>query len=631
MAGSFFEEYDLGKWVYSAKDKLWQYVVKKSEECFLKAENTRASIKTKEELSEYSKEMKESFIKNLGGIPYDKNIPLNAKTIGVIEEDGLKIEKIIFESRPKVYVTANLYIPEKRKNPCGAVLFQLGHAENGKSCGQYQRVARSIASCGLIVLVMDPVGQGERFSYYEKSIGKETVPATVTDHQYTGEQCVLTGDNIARYFIADAMRAIDYLQSRPEVDNERIGATGSSGGGTATCHLMLCDDRIKAAAPGTFVTTRQAYLYAGGSQDSEQIWMNATKNGFDHHEFVLSFAPKPLLLLIVESDFFPIEGADEVYAVGKRFYELFGKADKLKFFSDKSTHAYTDNLARAAAEFFASELNGEDKTPDKNLIKSLPGQELNCTEKGQIAAEFDDAEFVYDENLKRFHGLEVPELPIKDFLNEKINYNRTENPLRLRNYGNMYERNLVITPYMWFPQNQMPGYGLLYRQFDKTPTEVVICLWGRGTDNLEEHIYTIRRFCKEGKAVFVIDLSGMGKSMPHSLNTAYSEKVQYGVLNKLTKDLFFLGDSLCALRLFDLRYAINVVCKELGLKPSIYAEGVCAAYARLYKELDSTIEITLHEPMPEYNEIVEEKYYDDYNIAGVLLPGIAGYYNNITE
>lgn len=627
MAGSFLEEYDLmGRWVYSAKDKLWQHVVKRSEECFKRAEAVRASINTKEQLLEYSEKMRSSFIEDLGGIPYDKSLPLNSKTVGVIEEEGLKIEKIIFESRPNVYVTANLYIPKNRKDPCGAVLFQVGHAESGKSSAQYQRVARGIASCGLVVLVMDPAGQGERYSYYEKAIGRETIPATVPDHQYAGEQCVLIGDNIARYFIADAMRAVDYLETRPEVDNDRIGATGSSGGGTATCCLMLCDERIKAAAPGTFVTTRQAYLYAGGSQDSEQIWMNATKNGFDHHEFLLCFAPKPLLLLIVESDFFPIEGSDEVYSVGKRFYGLFGKEDKLGFVTDKSTHAYTDNLAHAAAVFFARELNGEDKSPVGDMIKSLPGTSLNCTEKGQVAAEFENAEFVYNENLRRYRELEKPETPIKDFLTEKINYNRRENPLRLRVYGPLYERDLIVTPYFWFPQDQMPGFGLLYRQFDKTPTEVVICLWGRGTDSLEEHTYTIRRLCKEGKAVFVIDLSGMGKSTPHSLNTAYSEKVQYGVLNKLTKDLFFLGDSLCALRLFDLRYAVNVVCKELGLKPSIYAEGVCAAYARLYKELEPMIEIILHEPMPEYNELVEEKYYDDYNIAGVLLPGIAWYY-----
>lgn len=620
------EQYDLGEWTYSLKDKLWQHISGRAEKCFIEAQEKRASIKSIEELSEYSEKMRKDFIDSIGGIPYDKKLPLNAKTVGIIEEEGLKIEKVIFEARPSVYVTANLYIPENRKNPCGAVLFQVGHAESGKSCGQYQRVARAIASCGLIVLVMDPVGQGERLSYFEEKLGRATVPATVADHQYAGEQCVLTGDCISRYFIADAMRAIDYLESREEVDSERIGATGSSGGGTATCHLMLCDPRIKAAAPGTFVTTRRAYMYVGGSQDSEQIWPGATEHGFDHHEFILCFAPKPVMLLVVESDFFPIEGTEEVLAVGKRFYKLFDKADNLIMVTDKSTHAYTDNMAEEAAIFFARELNGEVKTPDATLIKSLPNNELWCTEKGQVSLAFPDAKFVYQENLERYKELAAPKVSIKDFLVEKINKNRQKNPLRLRSYGSVTERDINAEVYMWFPQPEMPNWGMLFSRFDKTPTEVVICLWGKGTDSIEEHIYTIRNLCKEGKAVFVADLSGMGKCTPHSMIAAYKPKEQYGIINKLGKDLFFLGDSLCALRLFELQYLADVVCKELGLKPSLYAEDVCAAYARLYKEIDNSIEISLYNEMPEYNELVEEKYYEDYNITSVLIPEIARYY-----
>ena len=145
---------------YSTGDKLMRYTEKRLSECFQNAKKRRNELLDKEALKKYQKEMREKFIENLGGIPYDKNLPLNAQTTGVVEEENLVIEKVIFESRPKVYVTANLYLPKIRKEKCGAVLFQIGHAADGKAYDRYQKVARIIASAGLIVFVVDPVGQG---------------------------------------------------------------------------------------------------------------------------------------------------------------------------------------------------------------------------------------------------------------------------------------------------------------------------------------------------------------------------------------------------------------------------------------------------------------------------------------
>lgn len=619
------EANDPGQVFYNLRDKLWNHVMTRSEEAFKTADEKRESIKTKEELSEYCEKMRSFFIESLGGIPYDKNLPLNARITGVIEEPGLKIEKIIFESRPKVYMTVNLYLPEKRKNPCGAVLFQIGHSDDGKACAQYQRVARAIASAGLIVMLTEPVGQGERLSYFEPRLEKTVGGTTIGDHQYTGEQCVLIGDNIARYFIADAMRAVDYLASRPEVDSDKIGATGSSGGGTATCYMMLCDPRIKAAAPGTFVTNRREYLYSGNAQDSEQIWMGATAEGFDHHEALMCFAPNPLLILTVDSDFFPIEGTHDVIENTKRFWTMYGAEDKLSMESDASLHQYTDKLAKKAAEFFARELNGQERQAEESMMKSLPKDALNCTKSGQVRSEFPDSRFYFEENLDRYHSMQKPEKSIKEFLTERIEAFRNECPLKLRTMTPIYTDGLKISPYMWFSQPQMPSFGLMFSTIMQKPRETVICLWDRGTDSLEEHIYKIREICKEGKQALILDLSGVGKCAPNPLNHWYNEKAQYGAVDRLAKDLFFLGDSLCALRLFELRYAIKMLRDEFKTGVSIYAECVSAHYARLCSILEPDMEITLNNPAPDYREIVETRYYENYNISGALFPEVAKY------
>ena len=117
----------------------------------------------------------------------------------------------------------------------------------------------------------------------------------------------------------------------------------------------------------------------------------------------------------------------------------------------------------------------------------------------------------------------------------------------------------------------------------------------------------------------------MGKCAPNPLNHWYNEKAQYGAIDRLAKDLFFLGDSLCALRLFELRYAVKMIKNKFKTDVSIYAECVSAHYARLYSILEPDIEITLNNPAPDYREIVETRYYENYNISGALLPDVAKY------
>ena len=162
---------------------------------------------------------------------------------------------------------------------------QMGHSERGKLHTSYQKIARLHAKNGLAVLSIDPVGQGERLSYVDEKTDEVKIPGAVPEHQHFGHQCFLTGNYPIRYFICDAMRAIDYIETREELDSEKIGATGTSGGGTMTSLIMAYDKRIKAATPSCFLTTRREYYPSGGVQDAEQIWVGGTKENFDHYDF----------------------------------------------------------------------------------------------------------------------------------------------------------------------------------------------------------------------------------------------------------------------------------------------------------------------------------------------------------
>ena len=134
------QSYTPGTWYRNLNMSLYKYIEHMSEDFFKKGDSIREKVIAKEEFLKYQQNMKEVFKSSIGDIPYDSSLPLNSVTTGVTEEDDLTIEKVIFESRPGVYVTANLYLPKNRKAKCPGVLFQPGHAQNGKFSEDYQKV-----------------------------------------------------------------------------------------------------------------------------------------------------------------------------------------------------------------------------------------------------------------------------------------------------------------------------------------------------------------------------------------------------------------------------------------------------------------------------------------------------------
>ena len=189
-----------------------------------------------EAIAAYQKERREEFLAAIGGLP--DCTPLHPQVTGTVARDGYRVEKIIFESQPKHFVTALLFLPaaDRFPPPYPGVLVPCGHAKNAKAHDEYQTVGAFLALSGMAALVFDPIDQGERGQY----LGPDGWPKHwgTRAHTMFGIGCTLLGRNTARFEIWDGMRAIDYLQSRPEVDPQRIGCTGNSGGGTQTSYLM---------------------------------------------------------------------------------------------------------------------------------------------------------------------------------------------------------------------------------------------------------------------------------------------------------------------------------------------------------------------------------------------------------
>ena len=245
--------------------------------------------------------------------PFPEKTPLNAKITGTVKKDSYKVENIIYESLPGFYVTSSLFIPDKRQKHAPAILFCSGHSHGVYRLESYQLPLLNLVKKGFIVLAIDPVSQGERLQYFDPEKGASIIGSSTKEHSYPAVQVFLTGKSIARYFTWDGIRGIDYLVSRKEVDPQRIGVHGLSGGGTQTAYISALDDRVVASAPACYITSWRRLLESIGVQDGEQNLYNGIVNGIDHADYIEVRAPKPTLIMANTGDFFSIQGSRETY------------------------------------------------------------------------------------------------------------------------------------------------------------------------------------------------------------------------------------------------------------------------------------------------------------------------------
>src|SRR5437016_6213069 len=173
-----------------------------------------AQIRTPEQARERQKFVRQRVLELIGGIP-EYSGPLHARITGRISQPGFIIEKILWQSLPGLYVTANLYRPDK-PGRLPAVLLPLGHWDYGKPA--VQLIAGNLALKGFVVLTYDPLGQGERLQAYDRRIGASLLGGSTEQHFMAGAKDVLIGNSFARDRIFDAKRALDYLETRMEVD-----------------------------------------------------------------------------------------------------------------------------------------------------------------------------------------------------------------------------------------------------------------------------------------------------------------------------------------------------------------------------------------------------------------------------
>ena len=315
--------------------------------------------------------------------PLPEKTPLNARVTHTIERETYTIENVIFESRPNFPVTGNLYLPRQRRGQIPAVVGVCGHSQNGKAGGTYQSFAQGLARLGYIVLIIDPAGQGERYQYVDATL-QPVQGGNVREHLYVGNPQFLVGEFFGTWQAWDAIRAFDYLQTRPEVDGQRIMITGNSGVGTITSWCCALEPRFLAAAPSCFINTLRRMFESEQPADTEQCPPQTLARGLDHAELLVPFIPRHLILLGQEKDMFDVRGLEQSHARLRRVYELLGKTGQLELFIGPDYHGYSQPNREAMYGWFNRVSAGAATSTEPKLTMEKD-ETLWCTPRGQVA------------------------------------------------------------------------------------------------------------------------------------------------------------------------------------------------------------------------------------------------------
>lgn len=586
---------------------------------FLAQAETKKNFQSVAEFERHREQMRANLLESMGGLPEEKT-PLNARVTGTIEEEKFRIEKVLFESLPGYLVSGLCYVPRTVSANAPAVLFVCGHSGEGKAYPTYQKVCRDLASNGFVVLAIDPFGQGDRLQYVKD--GVDTQGSCTVEHTHAGFQFLLQGAGVARHFVWDAIRAVDYLCERPEVDAARIGVTGNSGGGTQTSLLMLCEPRLAAAIPGTFITSLEEMMWSGFPQDMEQIVYKSIQRGPDHDDFLTGIAPRPVLLGAVSYDSFPIEGAIATYNRAREVYKLYNQPENVCMVNDLAPHCYSDGLRQACVNWFKQHLKNE--TPD--FVTGDPAvlepEELSVTLSGNVLQDNPHSRSIFDLNQE---------------LLEHTCASRPRNPEQLRDELTQVlgvdqggSRSDVIHPRLseftsegysgeriWFfsAPHIMVGGALFFPQNHASKVSTVLLALENGTADLPEQMALLEDLLKIGKAVFVFDPRGVGSVASPAISAYEAAGNHVPVFNteyKMGCDAAMLGISTMGLRVFDLLRAFDYLqSREDVADVEIYGSGHAATWSYFAAVLEERISaVTCKDLLLSYSQLCQTRFYD---------------------
>ena len=350
-------------------------------------------VETKEDWSAKKPAWQEEFHHMLGLSPMPEKTPLEVTITGTLERDGYAVDMLHYQSRPGLYVTGNLYRPSnyKKGDKLPAIFYVCGHARRGRNGNKtaYQSHGIWYAKHGYICLIVDTLQRGEIEAIHH---------GTYRENRWWWHSRGYTSAGVECW---NGIRGIDYLVSRPDVDPDRIGVTGRSGGGAATFWIAAADNRVKASSA------------VSGMADLPSYVNNRVINGHCDCMFMYNtyewpwvriaglVAPRPLLFVNGDVDpIFPMDANDRLINRMERIYSLFGASDQVDAVVSIGGHSSREDIRKATYRFMNIHLKN-DPSPvldsELDLVTGPRDQETHPIDPEQLRVFPTDADIPKDE------------------------------------------------------------------------------------------------------------------------------------------------------------------------------------------------------------------------------------------
>ena len=303
--------------------------------------------------------------------------PMKTRLVSSHPRPGYLLENVLLESLGDWEVNASVYLPVDAPAPWPAIVVPVGHS--GKQFENYQHPAQVFARCGYAAVTFDPPGQAG-----EKQPGN--------DHFHDGVRCYLTGETANRYFVADAIRCVDYMISRPDVDSSHgVAMTGVSGGGHTTIFATLLDERIAVAGPVCCaVPLIEHPVLDAYAACPEGLPIGRIGDGIGEVDMLCAAMPTPIMLAAGKGDeVFFIEWGRELARQTAAAYGSEGHAERFRFYEAQGGHAYSVATALEFVRWANRWMLGEPDRPTPavsradlemlrhEMVRCYPGAEPN--------------------------------------------------------------------------------------------------------------------------------------------------------------------------------------------------------------------------------------------------------------
>jgi dienelactone hydrolase len=331
---------------------LWSYLRAETQKV---ADACLTDVKSKADWEMRRPELRRQFMEMMGLDPLPPRTDLKPTITGKVETETFTVEKLHFQSMPGLYVSANLFLPKKATFPAPAILYVCGHGANiidNVSYGNklsYQHHAAWYAEHGYVCLIIDTLQLGEIQGLHH---------GTYRMNMWWWQTLGYTPAGVELW---NGIRALDYLETRQEVDAKRIGMTGRSGGGATSWWVAAADERIKCVVPVAGIADLQAHV-VGEVNPADRIlpkFRRGVVNGhcdcmflhntyrWDYPTVAALIAPRPLLLGNSDADdIFPVPGYKRLADKVKRIYDLYGAGDKFGLLETAGPHKDTPELRK---------------------------------------------------------------------------------------------------------------------------------------------------------------------------------------------------------------------------------------------------------------------------------------------